>query len=237
MLPTHVRFEDIVSKITDIKNVPIGIEKNSLEISTFNFSKNPISLVSAQDASFIDKFISSLGQIIQKINNTELYMIDPNEAVNNPNTFKNYFSTNYKDIISKLEEITNNNNGKMNLFIINGLDALQNNLSLEDQNKLKKILLDIKQKQHIKIIISDSVSKIKNFEYDDFYRENVQPIYGIWIGSGITEQYTIKSSTYTKETRSQIENDLLQAIIIMNNAFKSGRSITQAIELVTKELE
>ncbi len=37
--------------------------------------------------------------------------------------------------------------------------------------------------------------------------------------------------------RSQIENDLLQAIIIMNNAFKSGRSITQAIELVTKELE
>ena len=36
---------------------------------------------------------------------------------------------------------------------------------------------------------------------------NIQPIYGIWIGSGITEQYTIKSSTYTKETRSQIESD------------------------------
>ena len=37
--------------------------------------------------------------------------------------------------------------------------------------------------------------------------------------------------------RNMLENDLLQAIIIMNNAFKSGRSITQAIELVTKELE
>ncbi len=34
-----------------------------------------------------------------------------------------------------------------------------------------------------------------------------------------------------------IENDLLQAIMIMNNAFKSGRSITQAIELVTTELD
>lgn len=207
VLPNHVRYEDIESKITDIKNVPIGIEKNSLAISTFNFSKNPISLVSAQDSSFIDKFISSLGQVIQKINNTELYMIDPNEAVKDSNTFKNYFSTNYKDIINKLEETCNNNNGKTNIFIINGLDTLHNNLSIDDQNKLKKILLDIKQKQHIKIIISDSVSKIKNFEYDDFYRENVQPIYGIWIGSGITEQYTIKSSTYTKETRSQIESD------------------------------
>ena len=34
----------------------------------------------------------------------------------------------------------------------------------------------------------------------------------------------------------KIENDLLQAIIVMNNAFKSGRSITQAVELVGNEL-
>ena len=37
--------------------------------------------------------------------------------------------------------------------------------------------------------------------------------------------------------RKQLENDLLQAIVIMNNAFKSGRSITQAIMLVTTELK
>lgn len=37
--------------------------------------------------------------------------------------------------------------------------------------------------------------------------------------------------------RKKIENDLLQAIIIMNNAFKSGRSITQAVNLVSEELE
>lgn len=37
--------------------------------------------------------------------------------------------------------------------------------------------------------------------------------------------------------RQKLENDLLQAITIMNNAFKSGRSIMQAISLVTTELE
>lgn len=37
--------------------------------------------------------------------------------------------------------------------------------------------------------------------------------------------------------RNRIENDLLQAIIIMNNAFKSGRSIIQAVDLVRNELE
>ncbi len=45
--------------------------------------------------------------------------------------------------------------------------------------------------------------------------------------------YTYKYQKYY----SRLENDLLQAIIVMNNAFKSGRSITQAIELVTHELD
>ncbi len=39
-----------------------------------------------------------------------------------------------------------------------------------------------------------------------------------------------------KKYKSSLENDLLQAVMIMNNAFKSGRSITQAIDLVTTEL-
>ena len=39
-----------------------------------------------------------------------------------------------------------------------------------------------------------------------------------------------------KTTEKDMENDLLKAIIIMNNAFKSGRSIMQAIELVGNEL-
>ena len=37
--------------------------------------------------------------------------------------------------------------------------------------------------------------------------------------------------------RKKIEKDLLQAIIIMNNCFKSGRSITQAINIVAEQLD
>lgn len=40
-----------------------------------------------------------------------------------------------------------------------------------------------------------------------------------------------------KRYRERLENDLLQAIMVMNNAFKSGRSITQAIDLVSTELD
>lgn len=40
-----------------------------------------------------------------------------------------------------------------------------------------------------------------------------------------------------QKKRKQIEDDLLKAIIIMNNSFKSGRNIMQAVEIVKNELE
>jgi len=45
--------------------------------------------------------------------------------------------------------------------------------------------------------------------------------------------YLIKYKAY----KNKLENDLLSAIIIMNNAFKSGRSITQAIDVVSHEMK
>ena len=50
--------------------------------------------------------------------------------------------------------------------------------------------------------------------------------------------YTLDIIYYYKyiNYRKKIENDLLEAITIMNNAFKAGMSITQSIELVSKEL-
>ncbi|MGI6330087.1 MAG: type II secretion system F family protein [Bacilli bacterium] len=39
------------------------------------------------------------------------------------------------------------------------------------------------------------------------------------------------------QKKERIKKDLLNAIIIMNNAFKSGRSIMQAIDIVQKELD
>ena len=47
----------------------------------------------------------------------------------------------------------------------------------------------------------------------------------------------IYSGVSKKKKEKELEKDLLKAVIIMNNAFKSGRSIMQAIELVSTELD
>lgn len=57
---------------------------------------------------------------------------------------------------------------------------------------------------------------------------------GLLIGFYIPDIILFGRKILIKRT---IENDLLQAITIMNNSFKSGRSIVQTIEIVSEELD
>lgn len=73
-------------------------------------------------------------------------------------------------------------------------------------------------------------SKTIQFKVFNLYNIYLPFLLGFFIPDFI---FYFKYKTY----RRKMENDLLQAIIIMNNAFKSGRSIVQAIKLVSDELE
>ncbi|MBP3920630.1 MAG: type II secretion system F family protein [Bacilli bacterium] len=72
-------------------------------------------------------------------------------------------------------------------------------------------------------------SKTMQMKIFHIYDSYLPLIFGFFIPDFI---YYFKYKAY----KQKLENDLLQAIIIMNNAFKSGRSIAQAIDLVANEL-
>lgn len=205
VLPDHVRLENVESHIDSLKNVPIGIEKDTLKVSTFNFNKNPISLISTQDTSTFDKFIPSLVEVLQKVNNTSVYVFDTNEIFKKPST--NYFSTNYDEIYNTFEKVVNNPTEHINVFVIMGFDSLINGFGEEKTNKFKSMLSNLKNTSHVKIVLAEDVSKLKNLEYEEFYKFNTQTTYAVWAGSGITDQFSIKCITYNKVTRSQLENE------------------------------
>ena len=79
-------------------------------------------------------------------------------------------------------------------------------------------------------IIIAIFAKTIRFKVFNIYDVYIPLIFGFFLPDFI---YYFKFKNYKKN----LENDLLQAIIIMNNAFKSGRSIVQSITLVSKELD
>ncbi len=207
ILPDHVKYSDIEGNIDTIKNVPIGIEKNTLEISKFDFSKYPISIVSAQDSSVLDNFAFSLAEVIESINNTQMYFVDANQSLSDATRFKYVFRDDFKNVYNKILDIIESQSNKTHVFVINGVESFIGSFDQEQQRKLKSLFSNLKNIKNIRIVFIEAVMKLKEIEFEDFYKNTVQPTNAIWIGSGITDQYTIKCSTYNKETRAQIPND------------------------------
>ena len=76
------------------------------------------------------------------------------------------------------------------------------------------------------VVVIFNILQYRNFSYS-------QILLVIFVG-----YFTIDIVLWLKEIRrkKQIEEDMLKAIIIMNSAFKSGRTTMQAIEIVKNEL-
>lgn len=97
-----------------------------------------------------------------------------------------------------------------------------------NQNSMNFIA--IKVISSILCVIIAILAKTLQFKIFNIYDIYIPLLFGFFIPDFV---YSYKYKTYQRK----LENDLLQAIIIMNNAFKSGRSIVQAIDLVSKELD
>lgn len=98
------------------------------------------------------------------------------------------------------------------------------------ENKEAMNFVTLKLLVALLLVVITFFSKTIQFKVLHFYDLFIPFVFGFFLPNVI---YKIKYKIY----RNRLENDLLQAIIVMNNAFKSGRSITQAVELVTHELK
>lgn len=107
-------------------------------------------------------------------------------------------------------------------------DKYTESFDIDDHNNMKfmsrKIIVGI-----IYLIIAIIVKLIQS-KIIQPYEMIIPFIFGFYTLDVI---YIYKYSKY----RKKIENDMLEAITVMNNAFKSGRSIIQSIDLVSNELD
>ena len=142
-------------------------------------------------------------------------------------------------------------------------DKEKNNLSLLDRIWHRYIIFVKKQRKKIRKLMPWLTSKYDKYsvgsEYkaEDFITHKLvisllfllltiislsiqgqfitmfQVVFSLLVGFYVLDIYLLIANKINKK---KIENDMLRAIIIMNNAFKSGKSTVQAVEIASKKL-
>lgn len=121
------------------------------------------------------------------------------------------------------------------------ISKFQNNKTLKKQaSKYDKYLMVGEEKNAINFILNKLVISICfvlliviSYAIQGKVVHFFSFLFCLIIGYYIYDVYLI---IYTKRRRNKIKNEMLRAVIIMNNAFKAGKSTLQAVEIASRDL-
>ena len=184
-LPDFVTYKDVKASLKDLSSIPIGINKSNLEISTYNFKKDFINLIVAKDIDMAIQFASAIIEEISQLKNIELFVLNAESTIS---TVKSNLKSNYLNFSKALED--NTKTGKNIVCIIIGVDKFINELE-NGEKGFYEILKRAELCENYNFIMIENVTKLKNHAYDEWYKNYTLGDAGIWVGNGITDQYTI----------------------------------------------
>ena len=224
ILPEVVTSEFIEGKFGNIRTIPVGIEKESLAISTVDLSQQSMYVVTGDDVSANIKFIHSLAKNFLRIPNTKSFILDGSLLFEEYPTLPaiTYGADKCEDAINKLLEVYDakvaNNTPEIINVVITGVSGLLNKIPEEQKTKLVEMLTKVASLGTIKIIIVDVIDAIKALNYETWFKSNAQLSEGIWIGNGISNQFTLKVTTNARLLRAEIDET-------MGYVIKKGKAV------------
>jgi S-DNA-T family DNA segregation ATPase FtsK/SpoIIIE len=206
ILPDTVTQEFISSYLGSLSNIPVGVEKETLDVATLNIKDKFMFNITGEDISAEPAFIKGFINNILSVPNAECIIFDTNSILNEINHERVFYSkdTCYASIDKLTEEATNNNQEKTVICFLININAMLGKLSAIEKGKFTTLINDSKKNGNIKYIIVDTIDVIKSINFEPWYKSNVDMSEGIWLGNGIGNQFTLKVTTNSRVLRAEV---------------------------------
>lgn len=224
VLPDKVDIEYLRNEVHYSKSskLPVGVEKESLEVMYFDFNTSFVNLILANTSEACSGFMQGITDILVANEKNEVIVLDPNEQLALGGNYK-YVSSSH-DIEQTIVYLFNtlvfrNNTTKDALAegseapvfepiycVIDSFIDLQQYLSEDGLDKLK-VFLERGDSLNVHIIISDQADRLNSIAFEPWFKKQASLSDGIWIGNGITDQYLLKVSKVTNSMYQDIPED------------------------------
>ncbi len=219
ILPDEVTIDYVSEYLNNLETVPVGVFKDSLNIATLNCVKNYSSIISSNDISEYTKFVKDLYTVFKSIDNTSItivdcmQMFDKEEGMDLINTkFDESLSVLLQEMSDNYVKYKNSNydasifNGTgSKVVLILGITELLSRLSDVKKKEFTTALSMIKDLGIYHIVLVDNNDKLKQQAYESWYKDSFDGINGVWLGSGVLDQSSLKLSNSPRELREELE--------------------------------
>ena len=190
-----------------IQHIPIGIDKEDLSTVTFDFKNNYVTTIMSLSNDYFNKLTRGLSEIFSKLPNTETLILDAGNLITK-NNYMMYCNNNFDSAVQSIYQRTLDTSvDKKHLFcIVLCYNVIKSKLSIDNVTLLEKILMQ-NTNGNVSFILIDTVDVFRNISLTNWYKNSVNSNVGIWIGSGIAEQFALKVINLPRGSRTPIKEN------------------------------
>ncbi|MCP8969371.1 type VII secretion protein EssC [Ectobacillus ponti] len=223
ILPDKVDIEFLSEYMGSHKSlhIPIGVEKGSLNVHYYPFGSSYIHMVLANGNEH-EPFAKDLSLLLAQKGGFDVTVLDaPQTLVLKDNANVSYYATAKEceaAMVSLFDLVVYRHNTckeameqgleakpfDQKIIVVNSITALKNVLSSEGAERLGLILERGDVKYNLTIIFTEQAKNLSAVTFDKWYKRHIDAGDGIWVGSGIANQYQLKPSKTTSEMREDI---------------------------------
>lgn len=207
VLPEVVTLGSMIKHLDSLKNFPIGIEKQSLNVSTYDFTSQKATLISSNDMDTLVSFVSSIVSLMSHIKNVSHIVVD-SELFLDKNTIhvNGYCSSDVVSFLPKLQDYVEKNSANKSFQILITILGLDKMVSLLDSKAFTDFVKICSTIDNVHFLFVETAFKLKKYNFENWYTSSVANMNGIWLGSGVMEQSVLKLSDMDRKYKEKISS-------------------------------
>ena len=221
VLPNVVYPKMLYDHMDGLTAIPVGIGKNDLDYVHINISRSCVSLITGLDMDAILSMAKGVINIIQRLSGIKITMLDVRKRyvgyhMENVTYYSGDMEEHIKEIFDTL--VYRNNTYKSNagdeplifeplLYIIQDISELFDVISQDAKDKLKVLLEKNEVQYNVSFIVIEESGDMNIRTVEAWYKKHCNKANGVWVGSGIADQYVVKLNNVTRDMRQDIDDD------------------------------
>ena len=205
VLPDIVYVEDVNYELKGLNCIPIGIEKNSLEVYVYDFLEQKINLIAAKSIknhiyfvyALIRQMLSLKGVVVHVIDALSIYRGKYENVDLHTDNLDQAFLSMYNNSAndSKLKE--------QHIYFILGISEFKKKLTKYTKN-FEPLFSQVSKCKNNTFLYFDDSDNYKNIQVEDWFRDNINNTFGIWLGEDIGIQVALGVMSLSIEDRNNV---------------------------------
>jgi len=185
-------YFNVDAKMLKSKRIPVGVDKETLEVVTFDFNRNAATLISSNGDEYQKVLLALEGMLCTDASNKVAYL----DAGADSLSVVDFGSAGAETL--KLEDLLSDEgegfDQAFNWLIAPGFAGIYSSLPYEERDVFGKVLLRIAKEYGTTLVLGDDAMNLSSATHDEWLRGLTSLDSAIWVGKGFSEQHYLKVS-------------------------------------------